>query len=52
MGGGKGPIYITKAFLKPGSILLELYDIPFNLMFHLARVISAKISLKLKIITL
>ena len=52
MGGGKGSIYDTKYFLKPGSIFLEFYNIPTNIIFYIFKIITNKISIKMQLINI
>ena len=52
MGGGKGSISDTQYFLKPGSIFLEFYNIPSNIMFSIFKVITNKISIKVKLLNI
>lgn len=52
MGGGKGSIYDTQCFLKPGSIFLEFYNIPSELMRFIFKEISNKISIKIKLLNI
>lgn len=50
LGGGKGLISEIKSFIKPGTIILEVYKLPPTLVFTIFRLISFKLPLKLKII--
>lgn len=50
LGGGKGSFYMNKSYVKPGCIILESYNIPFNIFLSIIKIISYKLSLKLRII--
>ena len=52
MGGGKGSIYDSQYILKPGSIFLEFYNIPLNILFPIVKIINNKIPIKIKLINI
>lgn len=50
MGGGKGSIYNIQYIVKPGSIFLEFYNIPLNIIFSIFKIITNKISIKIRLL--
>lgn len=50
MGGGKGPIINERFYVKKGSIILEIWDISFELMSYFLKLINNKVNLKLKLL--
>ncbi len=50
MGGGKGSIYDRQYFLKPGSIVIEFYNISSDIILPISKIISNKISIKVKLL--
>nr|YP_009186560.1 ribosomal protein L16 [Cyclospora cayetanensis]AKO71980.1 ribosomal protein L16 [Cyclospora cayetanensis] len=52
MGGGKGSIYDTQYFLKPGFIFLEFYNIPVNIIFSIFKIFNTKLPIKIRLINI
>ena len=52
MGVGKSSIIEQQYFLKPGSIFLEFYNIPENIIFSIFKIITNKIPIKIKLINI
>ncbi len=52
MGGGKGTIYDLQYFLKPGSIIFEVYNIPLNILLPIFQIINNKIPIKIRLLSI